>query len=89
MSTDHSFAKPSLLEPGQVYRFEIDMGATAQVFQSGHALRVSVTSSDFPRYDRNLQTGGTFGEETQGQVARNTIFHDSMRASHILLPVYE
>lgn len=82
-----SFTNPQLMEPGQDYRFEIDLGATAQVFRAGHALRISVTSSDFPRYDRNLQTGGTFGEETHGQIARNTVFHDGMRASHILLPI--
>jgi predicted acyl esterase len=48
---------------------------------------VEVTSSDFPRYDRNLNTGGVFGLETQGQVANNTLFHDGPRVSHILLPI--
>ncbi|MBN1399432.1 MAG: hypothetical protein JXA74_01270, partial [Anaerolineae bacterium] len=61
---------------------------TAQVFLAGHRIRVQVTSSDFPRYDRNLNTGGPFGQEVRGQVAINTIFHDSMRPSHLLLPVY-
>ena len=83
----NSFEKPELMNTGQVYQFEVDMWATAQVFKAGHRLRMQVTSSDFPRYDRNLNTGGPFGEEVRGQVAVNTIFHDSMRPSHILLPV--
>ena len=76
-----------LMVPEQVYQFEIDLIATAQVFKAGHRLRVQVTSSDFPRYDRNLNTGGSFGEEARGQVAINTLFHDAKRASHILLPI--
>jgi putative CocE/NonD family hydrolase len=83
----NSFEKPELMIPERVYRFEVDMWATAQVFKAGHLIRVQVASSDFPRYDRNLNTGGPFGEEVRGQVATNTIFHDSIRASHVLLPV--
>ncbi len=82
-----SLERPALMVPGQIYRFEVDMWATAQVFKAGHRLRVEVTSSDFPRYDRNLNTGGPFGEEVRGQVAVNTVFHDAMRASHLVLPV--
>ena len=77
------------MSPGQIYRFEVDLSATAQVFQAGHRLRVQVTSSDFPRSDRNLNTGGPTGEEVQGQVAVNTVFHDAVRASHVVLPVIE
>ena len=66
------------MHPGQVYRFEVDLWATAQVFMAGHCIRVQVTSSDFPRYDRNLNTGGTFGTEVRGQVAVNTVFHDTL-----------
>jgi putative CocE/NonD family hydrolase len=82
-----SLAQPELMNAGEVYRFEIDLWSTAQVFQAGHRIRVEVTSSDFPRYDRNLNTGGPFGEEVQGQVALNTIFHNAEKASHILLPI--
>lgn len=81
-----SLSQPELLKSGQVYRFEVDLWATAQVFPAGHRLRVAVTSSDFPRYDRNLNTGEPFGEGAHGQVAVNTIFHDGMRASHLVLP---
>jgi len=83
----NSLERAELMTPGQVYRFEVDMLATAQVFKAGHRVRVEVTSSDFPRYDRNLNTGGPFGEEVRGQAAVNTIFHDGMRTSYILLPV--
>jgi putative CocE/NonD family hydrolase len=82
-----SLERPALMEPGRVYRFEVDLWATAQVFEAGHRVRVEVTSSDFPRYDRNLNTGGPFGEEVRGQVAVNTIFHDSPRPSYVVLPI--
>ncbi|HCL30477.1 MAG TPA: hypothetical protein DIC52_18870, partial [Candidatus Latescibacteria bacterium] len=49
---------PELLVPGQVYRFDIDLWASSNVFFPGHRPRVSVTSSNFPRFDRNLNTGG-------------------------------
>jgi putative CocE/NonD family hydrolase len=73
--------------PGHVYRFEVDLWATAQVFQAGNRVRVQVASSDFPWYDRNLNTGGPFGEEMHGQAAVNTVFHDALRPSHVVLPV--
>src|SRR5439155_5622086 len=82
-----SFERSEVHTPGQVYRYEIDLGATAQVFQSGHRLRVEVASSDFPRYDRNLNTGGPFGTEVRGQVAINTVFHDALRPSQVVLSV--
>jgi len=79
--------RAELMLPGQVYRFELDLAATAYRFAAGHRLRVHVTSSDFPRYDRNLNTGGPFAEEAHGQVALNTVYHDAVRPSHVLLPV--
>jgi putative CocE/NonD family hydrolase len=82
-----SFEREELMVPGQVHRFEVDMWATAQAFQAGHRLRVQVTSSDFPWYDRNLNTGGPFGEEVRGQAAVNTVLHDALRPSHVVLPV--
>jgi putative CocE/NonD family hydrolase len=82
-----SFEFPELMVPGQIYQFTVDMSSTAQVFKAGHRVRVAVTSSEFPVIDRNLNTGGPFGEEVCGQVAINTVFHDVMRPSHILLPV--
>jgi putative CocE/NonD family hydrolase len=82
-----STTRPTLLTPDRVYRFEVDLWSTAQVFKAGHRLRLHVTSSDFPRYDRNLNTGGAFGTESRSAVALNTVFHDAVRPSHLLLPI--
>ena len=82
-----SLSQPTLLEPNEVYQFQVDLWSTAQVFKAGHRLRVHVTSSDFPRYDRNLNTGGTFAMDSHTVVATNTVFHDAARPSHLLLPI--
>ncbi len=84
-----SFEHPELLDPGKVYRFEVDLWATSNVFMPGHRIRVAVTSSCFPRFDRNLNTGGAINREAVGQVAINTVFYDDFRASHIVLPLIE
>ena len=80
-------SQPTLLEPNEVYQFQVNLWSTAQVFKAGHRLRVHVTSSDFPRYDRNLNTGGPFAAESHSVVAVNTVFHDAARPSHLLLPI--
>ena len=85
----NSFERPELLTPGQVYRFEVDLWATSNLFLPGHRVRVVVTSSCFPRFDRNLNTGGPINREAAGQVAINTVMHDEFRPSHIILPVIE
>ena len=82
-----SFRAPVLLERGQVYRFTVDLWATSNVFLPGHRIWVSVTSSCFPRFDRNLNTGGPIHREVAGAVAINTVFFDEARPSHIVLPV--
>lgn len=82
-----SDAGESLLEPEKVYRFEIDMTATAHTFLPGHRVRIHITSSDFPRYERNLNTGKPFGQEIENHVAVNVVFHDTKRPSHVVLPI--
>ena len=82
-----SLTQPTLLAPNEVYRFQVDLWSTAQVFKAGHRLRVQVTRSDFPRCDRNLNTGGVFATESHSAVATNSVFHDTARASHLSLPV--
>ena len=85
----NSFQHPEPLEPGKVYRFEIDLWATSNAFLPGHRIRAAVTSSCFPRFDRNLNTGGRIHREAAGQVAINTVLHDELRPSHIVLPLIE
>ncbi|MEC8992600.1 MAG: CocE/NonD family hydrolase [Candidatus Latescibacterota bacterium] len=84
-----SFEHPQLLAPGKIYRFEIDLWATSNAFLPGHRIRVAITSSCFPRFDRNLNTGGPIHREPMGQVAINTVLHDEFRPSHIVLPLIE
>ena len=75
------------MEPGEVYEVRVDLQATSNYFPPGHRIRVEVSSSNFPRFDRNLNTGGNNWDETRGVVATNSIHHAAGRASHILLPV--
>lgn len=76
-----------LMVPGSIYEFTVDLGPTSNVFKAGHRIRLEVSSSNFPRFDRNLNTGGRFGYETNMQVARQKVYHDAERPSHVLLPV--
>lgn len=76
-----------LLIPREIYRFEIDLWATSNVFLPGHRIRVDITSSNFPRWDRNLNSDEAFGEQQTPTVAYQTILHDHEHPSHIILPV--
>ena len=79
--------KMELLTPNQPYEFEIDMAGTANVFQAGHRIRVDITSSNFPQFDRNPNTGDDLGSSKRVRVARQTVYHDGARPSQIVLPV--
>ncbi|MFN7926100.1 MAG: CocE/NonD family hydrolase, partial [Bryobacteraceae bacterium] len=76
-----------LLEPGRTYELEIDMRGTANVFLPGHRIRVDVTSSNFPQFDRNPNTGEDLGASARVRVAQQTVSHAAGKASHIVLPV--
>lgn len=76
-----------LVEPGAVERYEVDLLATSIVFKAGHRIRVLVTSSDFPRYDRNPNTGELGTKATSTEPALQRVFHDANRPSAIVLPV--
>ena len=78
---------PSLLAPGEVSRLTIDLWATSHVFLPGHRLRLEISSSNFPRFDRNLNTGEDQATGTRTQAAHQTVFHDGRYPSHIVLPV--
>ena len=82
-----SITAPTLIEPGKIYKYEIDLWVTANVFLPGHKIRVEVSSSNFPRFDRNPNSGKTFGSDTELLKATQTIYHDAEHASYIELPV--
>ena len=82
-----SWENPTLLEPGRVYEYTIDMWSTSNCFQKGHRILVEISSSNFPQYDRNPNTGNTFGQDTELQKAHQKVLHDKEHQSHILLPV--
>ncbi len=81
------YDKTALLEPGKVYEFEIDMGPVAHRFLPGHRIRLQITSSAFPHYDRNMNTGHEIGVDATGPVAEITVFHDAARPTSVSLPV--
>lgn len=84
-----SRTRPKLLKPKKVYRFDIDLWPTAWRFAAGHRLRVAVTSSSFPRFDRNLNTGEHPARAKTMKVATNVVYHDKRFASCLELPVME
>ena len=65
----------------------IDLWATANVFKKGHSIRVEISSSNFPRFDRNMNTGGTIGEDGSFVSALQTVHHSAAHPSHITLPI--
>ncbi len=85
------FDRPRALEPGRPYEYRIDLVATSNLFLEGHRIRVIVTSSSFPRFDRNANSGCRLGEDGPDDLrpGRQTVFHDRARPSHIVLPVVE
>jgi putative CocE/NonD family hydrolase len=79
--------KMELLTPGRSYEFEVDMAGTANVFKAGHRIRVDITSSNFPQFDRNPNTGDDLGSSERVRTAKQTVYHGGTHASHIVLPV--
>jgi len=78
---------PSLLEAGTIYEYRIEVGVTGNVFQVGHRLRLEISSSNFPRFDRNPNTGNTYGVDAQLRVAHQTVPHSADHPSHVRIPV--
>jgi putative CocE/NonD family hydrolase len=79
--------KPSHIEPRKIYPFSIDLWATSNLFRKGHRIRVEISSSNFPRFDRNLNTGNYFATDTVLIKAEQVIYHNSEYPSRIILPV--
>ncbi len=82
-----SLTTPTLIEPGKTYRYEIDLWVTSNFFKPNHRIRVEISSSNFPRFDRNPNTGHDFGTDAELAKAEQTIFHDREHPSHVLLPI--
>jgi putative CocE/NonD family hydrolase len=79
--------RPSPIEPGRIYAYDIDCWNTSQVFKKGHRIRLEIASSAFPKYDRNPNTGAPLGQSAELKTATQTIYHDRDHPSHVVLPV--
>jgi uncharacterized protein len=83
----NSQEKPELGNPGEIYHITVDLWATSNVFLTGHKLRLEVSSSNFPRFDRNLNTGEAQARGTHMVKATNVMYHDKSRPSALVLPI--
>ena len=85
----YGFERAAAVEPGRVYEFRIDLIATCNLFLPGHRIRLVVTSSSFPRLDRNANSGLPLGKDVEDSLraARQRVVHDAARPSHLVLPV--
>jgi putative CocE/NonD family hydrolase len=81
------FDKEVALTPGSVEQYDLDLWFTSRVFEPGHKIRVTVSSSLFPKYDRNLNTGGNNERDSTFVVAHQKLLHDAAHPSHVVLPV--
>jgi len=79
--------QPEAIVPGQIYKYTIDLWATSNVFKAGHKIRIYISSSNFPRFNRNLNTGEPIFGSTQMVRAKQTIYHDAQHPSAITLPI--
>ncbi|MHB8954160.1 MAG: neutral/alkaline non-lysosomal ceramidase N-terminal domain-containing protein [Pirellulaceae bacterium] len=82
-----SLEEPTPIEPERIYQYTISLWETSHLFAAGHRVRLEVTSSNFPRYARNQNTGLPLGTSAEIKIARQTVFHDALRPSHLMLPV--
>ena len=79
--------KPAEVVPGQVYKYTIDLWATGNVFKAGHRIRLYVSSSNFPRFERNLNLGEPIAASTRSKVAHQTVYHGGKYPSALTLPL--
>jgi putative CocE/NonD family hydrolase len=79
--------KPNLAKPGTVYHITVDLWATSNVFIAGHKLRLEISSSNSPRFDRNLNTGEEQAHATRMEKATNLVLHDAEHPSALILPI--
>jgi hypothetical protein len=79
--------KSELLQPGKVYEFTFPLYLTSNVFKAGHCIRLDISSSNFPRFDVNPNTGGELGVERRFEIAQQAIYHDAEHPSCVVLPI--
>jgi putative CocE/NonD family hydrolase len=82
----NSFKNQELIAPGQIYKYAIDLWSISHVFKKGHRIQVEISSSNFPKYDRNPNTGHKFGEDAELRRAEQTVYHTNEYPSQIILP---
>jgi len=87
VSFRESLEHPTPIEPGKVYQYSISLWETSNVFKAGHRIRLEVSSSNFPRFARNQNTGLPFGTSAKIIKAEQTIYHDAEHPSHLVLPI--
>ncbi len=82
-----SLEKPELMKPGEIYPFTIRLYPTSNLFKAGHRIRLDISSSNFPRFDVNANTGEPLNAHRRMATATNTIYHDAAHPSHVILPI--
>jgi uncharacterized protein len=82
-----SLERAKLLVSGRIYEFDVDLWVISNVFLKDHRIRIEVSSSSFPKYDRNPNTGHKFGMDSEAVVAHQIIYHDPEHSSHVVLPI--
>jgi putative CocE/NonD family hydrolase len=83
----NSLERAELMRPGEIYQFTIQLYPTSNLFKVGHRIRLDISSSNFPRFDPNPNTGEPLNDHTHSAVAHNTIYHDTSHPSHVILPI--
>ena len=84
-----SWCEPAPMRPGEIYRLEIDCWSSSNCFRRGHRIRVEISSSNYPQFDRNPNTGHPFGLDAELRPATQSVYHDDAHPSHVLLPVVD
>ena len=83
----NGWERPELMTPGEPYEFVFQLYPTSNIFQRGHSIRLDISSSNWPRFDVNPNTGGPLGLERGYQVAQQSVYHDADCPSRIILPI--
>src|SRR5919204_8431 len=83
----NSETNPSLIHPERIYKYTIHIWPTANLFKAGHRIRLEISSSNFPMYDRNPNTGHPFAQDAELEIAKQTIYHDARHPSELTLPI--